>query len=81
MTQRQLLRDERNRTGARQRDNQTDAFGVTHEAAALRMTNLLTTHLGIRLHFLRVGDDGALHKAYENDGLPLPADTTGAVEG
>jgi XRE family transcriptional regulator, fatty acid utilization regulator len=58
-----------------------DAFGVTHESAALRMTNLLTEHLGIRVHFLRVGEDGAIYKAYENDDLPLPADVTGAVEG
>lgn len=58
-----------------------DAFGVTHEAAALRITNLATEHLGIRVHFLRVGDDGAIYKAYENDGLPLPTDVTGAVEG
>lgn len=58
-----------------------DAFGVTHEAAALRMTNLATEHLGMRVHFLRVGDDGAVYKAYENDGLPLPVDVTGAVEG
>jgi hypothetical protein len=28
-----------------------------------------------------VGDDGALHKGYENDGLPLPTDVTGAIEG
>lgn len=58
-----------------------DAFGVTHEAAALRMTNLLTTHLDIPVHFLRVGADGEIHKAYENNGLPLPTDVTGAVEG
>ena len=58
-----------------------DAFGVTHEAAALRMTNLLTAHLGIRVHFLRLGEDGEIQKAYENDGLPLPVDVTGAVEG
>lgn len=58
-----------------------DAFGVTHETAAQRMTNLLTAHLDIRLHFLRVGDDGALYKGYENDGMPLPTDTTGAIEG
>jgi transcriptional regulator with XRE-family HTH domain len=58
-----------------------DAFGVTHEAAALRLTNLLTSHLGIRLHFLRVGDDGAVYKAYENDGLRLPVDGTGSTEG
>lgn len=58
-----------------------DAFGVTHEAAALRMTNLLTTALGIRLHFLRVADDGSIIRAYENDGLPLPEDVTGSIEG
>ena len=37
-----------------------DAFGVTHEAAALRFTNLATAYLDITLHFLRVGDDGAV---------------------
>lgn len=58
-----------------------DAFGVTHEAAAQRMTNLFTAHLDLRLHFLRVGDDGALYKGYENDGLPFPVDGTGAIEG
>lgn len=58
-----------------------DAFGVTHEAAALRLTNISTTHLDLRVHFLRVGGDGAVYKAYENDGLPLPVDVTGAVEG
>ena len=31
-----------------------DAFGVTHEAASLRFTNLATEFLDIRLHFLRV---------------------------
>ena len=58
-----------------------DAFGVTHEAAALRFTNLMTEFLDIRLHFLRVGDDGSILKAYENDGLALPTDVTGATEG
>jgi transcriptional regulator with XRE-family HTH domain/predicted transcriptional regulator len=58
-----------------------DAFGVTHEAAAMRLTNLATAHLGIPLHFLRVGDDGALFRGYANDGLPLPQDVTGAIEG
>ncbi|MGO3885225.1 MAG: helix-turn-helix domain-containing protein [Mycetocola sp.] len=58
-----------------------DAFGVTHEAAALRMTNLATTHLEMPLHFLRVDDAGAILKAYQNDDLPLPLDVTGAVEG
>ena len=58
-----------------------DAFGVTHEAAALRFTNLATAHLDLRVHFLRVGDDGAVYKAYENDGLALPEDVHGATEG
>src|SRR6195952_2117373 len=46
-----------------------DAFGVTHEAAALRFTNLATSHLDMTVHFLRVGEDGALYKGYENDGV------------
>jgi len=58
-----------------------DAFGVTHEAAALRFTNLATAHLDLTVHFLRVGDDGAVSKAYENDGLRLPVDVTGSTEG
>ncbi|HEY9324535.1 MAG TPA: helix-turn-helix domain-containing protein [Agromyces sp.] len=58
-----------------------DAFGVTHEAAALRFTNLATSHLDMTLHFLRVAGDGALLKGYENDGLPLPTDVTGSIEG
>ncbi|OJX70110.1 MAG: XRE family transcriptional regulator [Micrococcales bacterium 73-13] len=58
-----------------------DAFGVTHEAAALRLTNLATVHLGLALHFLRVSGDGAVQKAYENDGLRLPVDVTGSTEG
>ncbi|AYF97324.1 helix-turn-helix transcriptional regulator [Protaetiibacter intestinalis] len=58
-----------------------DAFGVTHEAAALRFTNLATAHLDMRVHFMRVDDGGAIAKAYENDGLRLPTDVTGGVEG
>ena len=58
-----------------------DAFGITHEAAALRFTNLATAHLDLEVHFLRVSDDGAVSKAYENDGLRLPVDVTGSTEG
>lgn len=58
-----------------------DAFGVTHEAAGMRMTNLMTQHLGMSLHFLRVDATGAITRVYENDGLPLPMDVTGSVEG
>ena len=58
-----------------------DAFGVTHEAAALRFTNVATSRLGIRVHFLRVNGDGSVMRAYENDGLPLPVDATGSTEG
>jgi transcriptional regulator with XRE-family HTH domain/predicted transcriptional regulator len=58
-----------------------DAFGTTHESAALRFTNVATPYLDMTWHFLRVGDDGAVYKAYENDGLPLPVDVTGSTEG
>src|SRR5690625_1211788 len=58
-----------------------DAFGVTHDFAALRLTNLATSHLDMTVHYLRVGDDGALYKGYENDDVPLPVDVTGAIEG
>lgn len=58
-----------------------DAFGVTHESAGMRMTNLMTEHLGMRLHFLRVGAQGQIERVYVNDGLPVPEDVTGAVEG
>ncbi len=58
-----------------------DAFGVTHEAAAQRLTNLATVHLGIPLHFLRVGGEGMLQRAYANDDLPLPTGADGVVEG
>ena len=58
-----------------------DAFGVTHEAAGMRMTNLMTQHLGMSLHFLRVDATGAITRVYENDDLPLPMDVTGSVEG
>jgi len=58
-----------------------DAFGVTHEAAALRFTNLATSHLDLTCHFLRVNSDGGLFRGYENDGLPIPADQFGTIEG
>lgn len=58
-----------------------DAFGVTHEAAGMRLSNLATSHLDMRMHFLRVDESGALSRGYENDGLPLPQDVTGSIEG
>ena len=58
-----------------------DAFAVSYEAAAHRLTNLATVHLGIRLHFQKVHESGIIYKAYENDGVTFPADHTGAIEG
>lgn len=58
-----------------------DAFGVTHETAAMRFTNLATTYLDLRVHFLRVQEDGALSRVYENDGIPVPVDASGHAEG
>ncbi|WAC66380.1 helix-turn-helix domain-containing protein [Agrococcus sp. SL85] len=57
-----------------------DAFGVTHETAAMRFTNL-ATDLDLQVHFLRVGEDGTLIRVYENDGLPVPVDASGHAEG
>ncbi|MDM8084367.1 helix-turn-helix domain-containing protein [Cellulomonas cellasea] len=58
-----------------------DAFGVTHEAAAHRFTNLATSGLDLPVHFLRVDDAGALTRGYENDGVGFATDPTGAIEG
>lgn len=58
-----------------------DSFGVTHHSAAQRFTNLATAYFDIPVHFIRAGSDGALYRGYENDGVPLPTDATGAIEG
>lgn len=58
-----------------------DAFAVSYEMAAHRFTNLATRHLDIPVHFMKVHEDGALHKAYENDGVDFPHDPLGALEG
>ncbi len=58
-----------------------DAFGVTHEAAAHRFTNIATQHLGLAVHHYRADGAGALVRGYENDGLPFPSDSEGSIEG
>ncbi len=58
-----------------------DAFAVSYETAAHRFTNLATQHLRIPVHFMRIGQDGVIYKAYENDGVVFPSDPTGAIEG
>jgi XRE family transcriptional regulator, fatty acid utilization regulator len=58
-----------------------DMFAVSYEAAAHRFTNVATHHLGLPVHFMRVGEDGVIYKAYENDDVTFPADVTGAIEG
>ena len=58
-----------------------DAFAVSYETAAHRFTNLITHHCGIRVHFLKVHDNGLIYKAYENNGVDFPADHLGAIEG
>jgi XRE family transcriptional regulator, fatty acid utilization regulator len=56
-------------------------FAVSYEMAAHRFTNLATRHLDIRVHFLRADEEGLIGKAYENDGIPFPADPDGGIEG
>lgn len=58
-----------------------DRAGVSYETAVHRFTNLATEHLGIKVHFLRVGTDGAIYKAYANDGVVFPTHTDGSIEG
>lgn len=56
-------------------------FYVSYEMAAHRFTNLATRHLDLPVHFLRADSEGLIGKAYENDGLPFPTDSGGAIEG
>jgi predicted transcriptional regulator/transcriptional regulator with XRE-family HTH domain len=58
-----------------------DVFSVSYEMAAHRFTNLATHHLGLPCHFVKNDESGVIYKAYENDGLVLPADASGAIEG
>ncbi|GAC1364216.1 MAG: propionyl-CoA assimilation transcriptional regulator PccR [Actinomycetota bacterium] len=58
-----------------------DVFYISYEMAAHRLTNLATHHLGLRMHFLRADEEGVIWKAYENDGVPLPTDAAGIIEG
>lgn len=56
-------------------------FYVSYEMAAHRLTNLLTHHFHIPVHFLRSDEQGIIRKAYENDGVPFPSDADGVTEG
>ena len=58
-----------------------DAFKVSWETAAHRVTNLATRHLGFPLHCAKEHETGTVYKAYENDGIVFPMDPTGAIEG
>jgi XRE family transcriptional regulator, fatty acid utilization regulator len=49
--------------------------------AAHRFTNLATTHIGVPVHFMNVNRAGIIYKAYANDGVELPSDGGGSVEG
>lgn len=58
-----------------------DAFSVSYEMAAHRFTNLATHHLDLACHFARTNEAGIIDKAYECDGVVLPTDDSGGVEG
>ena len=58
-----------------------EMFYISYEMAAHRLTNLITRHFGIPVHFQRSDADGLLWKAYENDGVLFPADADGTIEG
>jgi predicted transcriptional regulator/transcriptional regulator with XRE-family HTH domain len=58
-----------------------EMFYISYEMAAHRLTNLITRHFGIPVHFQRSDADGLLWKAYENDGVLFPSDADGTIEG
>jgi predicted transcriptional regulator len=58
-----------------------EVFYVSYEMAAHRLTNLLTHHFDLAVHFVRADDDGVIWKAYENDAVPFPTDADGVIEG
>ena len=58
-----------------------EMFYISYEMAAHRLTNLITRHFGIPVHFQRSDADGLLWKAYENDGVLFPSDVDGTIEG
>jgi transcriptional regulator with XRE-family HTH domain len=58
-----------------------EIFYISYEMAAHRLTNLITRHFGIAVHFLRSGPEGLLWKAYENDGILFPSAVDGTIEG
>jgi predicted transcriptional regulator/transcriptional regulator with XRE-family HTH domain len=58
-----------------------ERFYTSYETAAHRFTNLATKHLDIPVHLLRVDHKGIIRSSYENDGIPLPSDPDGIVDG
>ena len=58
-----------------------DRFFVSYEMAGHRFTHLATHHLGLETHFVRSDDQGIIWKAYENNGVPFPKNSLGAIEG
>ncbi|MDQ2728858.1 MAG: XRE family transcriptional regulator [Actinomycetota bacterium] len=58
-----------------------EVFYISYEMAAHRLTNLITRHFDIPIHFQRSDPEGLLWKAYENDGVLLPSDADGTIEG
>lgn len=58
-----------------------DRFFVSYEMAGHRFTNLATEHLGLSTHFVRSDDQGIIWKAWENNGVPFPKNSAGAIEG
>ena len=58
-----------------------EVFYIGYEMAAHRLTNLVTRHFDLPVHFVRADEDGVIGKAYENNGMPFPVDADGVIEG
>lgn len=58
-----------------------EVFYVGYAMAAHRFSNLITRHLGVRIHYVRSDREGTIWRAWSNDGIGLPEDEDGVIVG
>lgn len=58
-----------------------EVFYVGYAMAAHRFSNLITRHLGLRVHYVRSDRDGTIWRAWSNNGIPMPEDEDGVIVG
>ncbi|MDH3499844.1 MAG: XRE family transcriptional regulator, partial [Acidimicrobiia bacterium] len=58
-----------------------EMFYVGYAMAAHRFANLITHHLGIRVHYVRSDREGTVWRGWSNNGISMPEDPDGVVIG